>query len=116
MPNLGMEGPFDFTSQQIDHFITKTSPGNYALGYTLDDRTFIVQYVGRSDTDLNGELKRRLDPGYKKFMYSYAKSPVAAYQKECHNYHDFGENVKLRNENHPDRPDGTLLVCPVCGQ
>jgi hypothetical protein len=35
--------------------VSRTSPGNYALGY-LDADTFMVFYVGRSDCD----VKRRL--------------------------------------------------------
>lgn len=48
-----MSGPYNFTSDDIDATIMRTSPGNYALGYVSDKNTFIVQYVGRSDTDLN---------------------------------------------------------------
>ena len=46
MATLEMEGPYIFTSSEIDRVVTRTSPGNYALGYTKDDGTFIVQYVG----------------------------------------------------------------------
>ena len=53
MASLGMNGPYDLTNDQIDKQVTKTSPGNYALGYS-EDKTFFVKYVGRSDTDLNG--------------------------------------------------------------
>lgn len=113
MPSLGMQGSYDFSSEKIDDEVTRTSPGNYALGY-IEDRTFYVHYVGRSDTDLNQELKARLDPKYKKFKYSYATSPKAAFEKECQNYHDFGEKEKLDNKVHPDRPDGTNWKCPVC--
>jgi hypothetical protein len=114
MPSLGMEGPYVFTYSEIDRVVTTTSPGNYALGYTKDDDTFIVQYVGRSDTDVKQELKARLATKYKHFKYSYATSPKAAFEKECHNYHDFGGKEKLDNEIHPDRPAGTGWKCPVC--
>jgi len=114
MAILEMEGPYIFTSSEIDRIITRTSPGNYALGYTKDDGTFIVQYVGRSDTDVNRELKTRLDSKYKKFKYSYATSPKAAFEKECHNYHDFGGKEELDNEIHPSRPAGTGWKCPIC--
>jgi hypothetical protein len=114
MASLGMEGPCNFTSAKIDEIVTKTSPGNYALGYTKDDGTFIVQYVGRSDTDVNQELKTRLDSEYKKFKYSYATSPKAAFEKECRNYHDFDGKEKLDNVIHPSRPPRTDWKCPVC--
>lgn len=112
MASLGMEGPHDFTSSEIDRVVTRTSPGNYGLGYSND--TFIVKYVGRSDTDLNKELKARLTSKYKHFKDSYATSPKAAFEKECHNYHDFGGKEKLDNEMHPSRPAGMGWKCPVC--
>jgi len=109
-----MEGSYNFTSSEIDRVVTRTSPGNYALGYTKDNDTFIVQYVGRSDSDVNQELKARLDSKYKRFKYSYATSPKAAFEKECHNYHDFGGKEELDNEIHPSRPAGKDWKCPVC--
>ena len=115
MPSLNMEGPYDFDSETIDKEVTKTQAGNYALGKMKEDgRTFIVKYVGRSDSDVKKELKARL-PGtkYKKFKYSYATSPKAAFEKECRNYHDFGGKEKLDNERHPDRPANTNWKCPV---
>lgn len=114
MASLGMEGPYSFTSSEIDEAVTKTSPGNYASGHKNEEGTFIVEYVGRSDTDVNKELKARLTNKYKHFKYSYATSPKAAFEKECHNYHDFGGKEKLDNEIHPSRPAGTDWECPVC--
>ena len=116
MATLGMEGPYDYTSSDIDRIVTTTSPGNYALGYTKENGTFVVQYVGHSDSDVNSELKVKLDGKYKKFKFSYAISVKAAFEKECHNYHDFGGSEKLDNEIHPRRPDGIDLKCPVCGE
>ncbi len=113
MATLEMEGPYIFTSSEIDRVVTITSPGNYALGYTKDDGTFIVRYVGRSDGDVNRELKARLTNKYSKFKYSYATSPKAAFEKECHNYHDFGGSA-LDNQMHPSRPAGSNWKCPVC--
>lgn len=115
MASLGMNGPYVFDSEKIDEVVTKTSAGNYALGYTKDNGTFIVEYVGRSDTDVNQELKTKPSNKYKKFKYSYATSPKAAFEKECQNYHDFGGSAKLNNKYHPARPNGTTWKCPVCG-
>jgi len=36
MPLLDMEGSYELTAQKIDKVITRTSPGNYALGYTSE--------------------------------------------------------------------------------
>jgi len=52
---LEMDGSFPLTTEAIDQELTRTSPGNYALGY-MDAGAFVVFYVGRSDCD----VKRRL--------------------------------------------------------
>ena len=111
-----MEGPYSFTREKVDEKITRRSPGNYALGHVRDN-TFYVCYVGRSDDDINKRLKQWLDKKpekYTHFKFSYATSPKAAFEKECKNYHDFGESKKLDNEYHPKRPEGTNWKCPRC--
>jgi len=112
MASLGMQGPYDLTSDNIDKQVTKTSPGNYGLGYEKDG-SFYPKYVGRADTDLKGRLKKWVSK-YSKFKFDYATSPKTAFEKECKNYHDFGESKKLDNSIHPDRPDGSNWTCPVC--
>jgi len=117
MASLDMQGAYDFNSSEIDRVVTKTSFGNYALGHLEklgEGETFIVEYVGRSDTDINKELKARLSLKYSKFKFSYATSPKDAFEKECRNYHDFGGSDKLANKIHPDRPAGTDWKCPSC--
>jgi hypothetical protein len=52
---LEMNGSYPLSHEAIDEMVSRTSPGNYALGY-MDGSTFIVFYVGRSDSD----VKRRL--------------------------------------------------------
>ena len=110
-----MNGSYDLTEQKIEETITKKSAGNYALGY-MNDKTFIVLYVGRSDSDLKERLLSWVgkDSKYKQFKYSYAETIKEAFLKECNNFHDFGEVEKLDNEIHPDRPDNTNWNCPRC--
>ncbi len=43
------------STKAIDEVLTRTSPGNNALGY-MDDDTFNVFYVGRSDSDVSERL------------------------------------------------------------
>lgn len=112
MASLNMNGFYDLTDKEIDKQVTKTSAGNYALGH-VDNNKFIVEYVGRSDNNLNERLKKWVG-SYEKFKYSYASSPKSAFEKECENYHDFGEVEKLDNDIHPDRPDDSSWKCPVC--
>ena len=116
MPSLNMgREAFPFTSSEVDLHITKHQAGNYALGHIDEHCNFHVQYVGRSDTDVNTRIKDHLNEGYTHFKFSYATSPKAAFEKECQNYHDFGENKVLDNCIHPDLPDESKnWKCPVC--
>lgn len=114
MASLNMNGPFPLTNKKIDEEVTRTSPGNYALGHINDESKFIVKYVGRSDSDVNDRLHDWEDSKYKKFKYSYASSAKAAFEKECKKYHEFGESKKLDNKSHPDRPSDSNWECPVC--
>ena len=111
---LEMNGSYLYTLENIDSNVTKESAGNYALGYRDDKQIFRVQYVGRSDSDVATELKTYLSNGYKRFKYSYATSPKAAFEEECRNYHDFGGKKELDNERHPRRPDDSGWKCPYC--
>lgn len=113
MVTLNMEGPYTFDQSTIDKKVTKKSAGNYALGY-MEDNTFRVCYVGRSDSDLHGRLSSQLtEHPNKMFKFSYAGSALEAYKKECENYHDFGGSKFLENDIHPDKPV-ILCSCPVC--
>jgi len=56
MTSLGMNGPYPLTAEAIDEQVTRRAPGNYALGY-LDGETFMVFYVGRSDSDVRRSLR-----------------------------------------------------------
>ena len=110
-----MSKSYQLTDQRIDEVVTRVSPGNYGLGYTSDS-TFYVYYVGRSDDDVNDRLHKWVgkSSNYKRFKFSYATSPKAAFEKECRNYHDFGGSKELDNKNHPQRPSGASWKCPVC--
>lgn len=55
MRSLEMDGSYPLSDEVIDDVLTRKSPGNYALGY-MDGTTFIVFYVGRSDSDVRRRL------------------------------------------------------------
>ncbi len=109
---LNLKGPFPLTMESIEREIQGRSPGNYALG-SVEGHVFIVRYIGRSDYDLRSCLADWLGK-YPMFKCCYALSPRAAYEKECMNYHDFGENRMLDNLRHPAVVDGKDWKCPVC--
>ena len=55
MRSLDMNGSYPLSNEAIDKVLTQRSPGNYALGY-MDGTTFVVFYVGRSDSDVRQRL------------------------------------------------------------
>lgn len=117
MASTGLEGPFILSDVEINSIVTKISPGAYALGYVKNDGTFVVLYVGRSDSDLNARLCSWVGENkkYTHFKASYFPSAKAAFDKECLIYHDFGgpEN-QLDNAMHPDRPKNQICTCSRC--
>ena len=113
MPQSGLRGSYRLEKWTIDHQVTRTSPGAYALGRTRND-VFEISYVGRSDDDVRGRLLQWIG-SYAEFKYEYYPSAKAAFEKECHLWHDFGGDLnKLDNERHPARPAGTTWQCPRC--
>ncbi len=113
MPSLNMQGPHDLNELTIAAKVTSGKVGNYALGYMgsgAKSNTFMVNYVGRSDSDLAKRLNDHVDK-QPKFMYSYAPSVDDAFKEECRNYHDFGPPG---NDVHPATPSGSSVKCPYC--
>ncbi len=108
-----MEGQYDFDLDTINNKVDENKIGNYALGYTKNSG-FYPKYVGRSDSDLQGELQARSQKNHSNFMFSYASSSSEAYKKECQNYHDFIK--QLENEIHPASPEGKNLSCHICSK
>lgn len=113
MTTLGMLGPIELKADNIDNLINAKSPGNFALGH-IEGKAFIVKYIGRSDSNLNNQLKTYIGR-YPNFKWSYASSVKAAYDKTCQNYHDFGGSDALDNKTHPEKPGGEYLICEICG-
>jgi hypothetical protein len=78
MRSLEMSGSYLLSDEAIDEALTRTSPGNYALGY-LDDDAFRVFYVGRSDFDVRRRLHEWVGmPSRDQTYASPAKAPWAA--------------------------------------
>lgn len=116
MPSLGMgDAHYPLDVATIDAQVTRTAPGNYALGHLNSVGQFVVEYVGRSDSDVASRLKQHAGTGYARFKFGYATSPKAGFERECTNYHDFGgPQGTLANKYHPQRPANTDWKCPRC--
>ena len=77
-----MNGPYDYDVATLEKTITHTQPGNYALGYLDSENNFIIEYVGKSDSDVRGRLKEHLSSKYKMFKFCHTISQKASYLKE----------------------------------
>lgn len=127
MASLDMFGPFDLTDDEVNKRVEENRVGNYAFGCieNIDGkRVFVVRYVGRSDTNLRERIKQSykqnesifFDSKCNFFKFSYASTIQEAYEKECRNYHDFGEHIHLLNKEHPAKPkDKEYFNCPIDG-
>ena len=120
MASLDMLGPFALTDNEVNKRVPENVMGNYAFlqkKWLTDE--YLVRYVGRSDSDLKKEIKQQMKTdraaSCTHFMFSIASTKKEAFEKECHNYHDFGGSDSLHNEYHPDKPDYTAYKCPVEG-
>ena len=120
MPSTGLGRYYSLDDKTIDAVVKKKSAGAYVLGHIKTEKknekeikTFIVEYVGRSDDDIKDRLKKWVSK-YPKFKFGYYGSPKVAFEKECNIYHDFGEKETLDNDRHPDRPKNANWKCPRC--
>ncbi len=114
MASTGLSGPYTLSGDKILATVTSNgNPGAYALGRTNSANTFIVSYVGRSDTDIAARLQDWVG-SYEQFKFGYFSTAEAAFVKECNLYHDFSPG--LDNSVHPAKPAGSKSKCPRCGQ
>jgi hypothetical protein len=110
MPRTGLAGPHALTDDTINEVVTKVSAGVYAAGRVNKENLFLISYIGRSDSDLSVGLHDYVGK-YSKFKFGYFDTPRAAFEKQCHLYHDFGPPD---NRVHPARPMRTKWSCPRC--
>jgi hypothetical protein len=115
MATSGLHGPGELTEDDIDEIVLGVGPGAYVLGRKTSSG-FYIDYVGRSDTDLNDRLKKWVGTKYTHFKYGFYDTAEAAFLKECHLYHDWGGGTaNLDNKVHPARPKGSNAKCPIDG-
>lgn len=75
MRMLEMHGSYPLDASSIDEMLSRTSPGNFALGY-MDGDAFAVFYVGRSDVDVRGRLHEWVGmPNPQTRTGSFSKAP-----------------------------------------
>ena len=86
-------------------------PGTIGV-YILSRDGRNVHYVGRSDSNSKGRLKRSILEGwgYRFFKVKYFNSPMRAYHQECKWWHKYNPPD---NDIHPAVPRGTYWRCPI---
>lgn len=105
----GLRGSFPLNEQTINEEVDYGSPGVYALGYK-EGETFIIEHIGRSDTNVNAQLKKHIGR-YDRFKFDTSELPSYAFIKECEVYHALGgPGGRIP---HPD-PGGMAWSCPKC--
>jgi hypothetical protein len=116
MTNSHLYGPFELKAATIDKKVPKGIVGNFLLGETTPENCgFSVLSIGRSDTDLNEELKKFVGD-FKHFQFSYAFSKYDAFYLECTHFHNFNDKlINGHKKEHPKPPKGCNWFCPVCG-
>ena len=103
----GMSGPYS-----VDDIYKVESD---CIGvYALSRNGTTIHYVGRSDSDLRGRLRKSImeGEGYQYFWFAYETSPMRAYKRECILYHRYNP---VDNTVHPAVPANMNWRCPVRG-
>ena len=121
IPKCGYEYIHPLTKEVVACIPDGIRYGNYQFG-NMEEGEFRPKYVGRSISGLKGEIEQqrhlKVDEGgasYKYFRYCRADSAFEAYENECIDYHENGENIYLDNIDHPAKLPGNDSTCPVCG-
>lgn len=110
MGSSGLVGPFQLCAEGIDVAVRKASPGVFALGCIDREGRFILNRVGRTDSDLRGALRNFIGSDAL-FKFTYLHDPRVAFEKECELFHKFHPNG---NFLHPHSPPGSGWTCPYC--
>lgn len=106
------KGPFLLTAEKVSIAVaaSKAWPGTYMLGHTDDDGTFVVETIGRSDSNVKETLKAHAGQ-YQRFAFQYCATAKAAFERECDLYHEL---MAERGDPHPTRLEGSYWKCPHC--
>ena len=106
----GLKGNYILTALVIDSYVHH-SAGAYAIGTAISATELQIEYVGRSDFDVNQRLKDHAGK-YRHFQFLDAMSSLVAFEIECRLWHTFRPRG---NSVHPARPTGTRYNCSVTG-
>jgi hypothetical protein len=100
MVKTGLLGPYPLSYESINEIVVRRSPGTFALGYVDAGGRFRVRHVGRSDSDVAEKLLRYIG-AESLFKFSYFETVKAAFEKECHLFHDFEPALQSGSSDAP---------------
>ncbi|MEE9552815.1 MAG: hypothetical protein V3W18_00850 [candidate division Zixibacteria bacterium] len=112
--NFGLSKSYPLDPETVEKAIKMRAAGNFALGEIGETGSFVVEYVGRSGSDVKRKIKAMLGRQYSAFRYCYAMTPKDAFEKDCRIFHDLGGSIMLDNTEHPTRPERVKWQCPLC--
>jgi len=96
---------------QLNLRVPRNARGVYCVGKTPGK----VNYVGRADHDLNGEIRSH-DTTYHFFWFETALTPREIYAEHCRSFHKYYGMGALDSTDHPVPPERVEDRCPVCGK
>ncbi|HEY3928902.1 MAG TPA: hypothetical protein VGL89_11030 [Candidatus Koribacter sp.] len=105
-------GPYALTDDDIRANVSGSLAGAYALGFTVADGIFDVDFVGRSADDLRRKLLLHTPYRHPEFIFTYCRDEAEAYERECELYHEFHPRDNLV---HPAPPLDSRRSCKICG-
>jgi hypothetical protein len=62
-----------------------------------------------------GHSSNGIDTAYTHFAFCYAPTAIAAFERECRDFHELGGIEGLDNQRHPEPPQGSFWACPMHG-
>src|SRR5512138_2619766 len=103
-------GPFELSVNSVDRELGQTiSAGVVVFGLVDPQGEWKVQKIDRSDVHIRARLWANI-ADFSHFSYCLCASPDEAYVLHCELFHKW----KPSYGQHPRRPEGTNLQCPVC--
>ena len=113
---------YPFNEESIEENVADDiQPANYRIG-RLDKQVYEVIYVGRVEIRQDRGLKDRMNEhlaefeGDCYFEWNEANNVPDSYIRECLVYHCWSKVGNLENQEHPGKPSGYQVICPVCGK
>ena len=110
MGSANLNGPFRLSFEGISLAVRENTPGVFALGSLDAQGRFCLSRVGRSDDDLQCEL-RNLIGSETLFKFAHTRDAEEAFLKECELFHKFRPQSNIL---HPMRPIDSHATCPIC--